>query len=751
MKKLIVQTLLLFAFACLATAGEAAQSSEKPLTLFTKGHGTTWRIYLAERPSAPERHAAEELKRMIDLASQAKRGFAEIFYSDKRPEKGGIIIGDLKSPLIADMAEKLKLKKTDDDETANYVIDGNIYLAGNSPRATLYAVYAFIQREMGVRWLWEGEDGEFIPDRYDVKIKPDLAYNYTPPFRYRNITLSKKPETALWLARNFSHVEGFAFGGERYYGAETIQPRRTDYKEHPEYFALIKGERYLPPPGGWSWVINGCWSNEGFTKLCIDRIIEGIRNTGANHISLHPADSLARCECENCAKLNPDPSSRWFQYNAKIIRELKKTYPDLKYSVLAYQEYREVPKDPVEEVLFVEYCQYDRCYIHKFSNEECKLNKKSLAKLNRWITEKGLPIGIYGYEFDVFEKGMALPLWELFEDEIKYFRDKKLIKVMTEAGPAGEHSRLARYVYLQLIWNPDRTADDIVTEWCKTAYGPGALFMKAYFKECAKAWDSMNLHLSNCFNNAASASKLYCGKGLPGIGEKAFADAENNIRKLKDEKLKKQYLDAIAFERKELQAWKELYEKATRENISLTIFKEGGDNSFDKIKPLSMKKRFDWQKEPPKTETRLYWSDDALHIQVICFEEQKEALAPQLERDDAKLFGLNDSIEVFLQDSKSKDYYHMAFARNGSVYDALGHDASWNGDWKFDIREENGKWTASAKIPFKELGAMPKSGDEWKLVVIRTSKPGPGGFPGLFYHDMSGAANITLSDGKAPE
>ena len=49
-------------------------------------------------------------------------------------------------------------------ERVRYALkDGDLVFAGNQPRAVLLAPYAFLQRELGCRWLWPGEDGAFYP------------------------------------------------------------------------------------------------------------------------------------------------------------------------------------------------------------------------------------------------------------------------------------------------------------------------------------------------------------------------------------------------------------------------------------------------------------------------------------------------------------------------------------------------------------------------------------------------------------
>ncbi len=409
------------------TASVPAQSAKQKIQYFSIRNNP---VFLSKRASLIEFTAAEELRTALAALSRASE-LSELNMQDDFPEKASvcrIVIGELDSPILRKVVDRLKIEKSEDDVIVQAVIDGNLVLSGSSPRAVLYSVYDFLQNQMGVRWMFDGEEGTFYM-KDGGRIPENFYRLHQGGFRFRNMGTIGKTGFARKqiLARNYMHVGDFCFGGERYYGGESIQPYRSDYKEHPEYFALLDGVRYLPPPTGWCWVINGCWSNPGFTDLCIRRIKDGIRTHKANHISIHPADSARRCECEECRKLiNPDASSRWYKYHAGIVRELKKEFPNLRYSVLAYQEYREVPAAPVEEVEFVEYCQYSRCFVHTIDNPDCATNHTDFGRLKRWEAEKGIPLGVWDYTFDVFSSGYNLPMYRFFADEILNFYNRKL-------------------------------------------------------------------------------------------------------------------------------------------------------------------------------------------------------------------------------------------------------------------------------------------------------------------------------------
>ncbi len=215
---------------------------------------TDWKIYLSPTADPTERYAAEELHGTLRKLSGAA---FEIVYAEETPTTHAIVIGDLKHPLVQAQATALKLAPGKVEQVAVHTLDGRLYLAGNQPRGALYAVYRFLQHELGVRWLWPGPDGEFIPAK-DTWTLPDLHFTRTPAIPYRGFHLCGNyyggPESELfreWMGRNFINIYRHA--------APLAEKRRGFYSmwsshnaglpadlfdQHPEYFAEVDGKRY---------------------------------------------------------------------------------------------------------------------------------------------------------------------------------------------------------------------------------------------------------------------------------------------------------------------------------------------------------------------------------------------------------------------------------------------------------------------------------------------------------------------------
>lgn len=140
MKKLTA-TLLSAVLGVYAMAGD---------TLFQNGK-TEWKIGISPKAAPAEQYAAQELQTALQKISGAE---FPILKSETFPDGNTIIIGSPDStPQIREKADALKLKKGNTEELAVYTLGGNLYLAGNNPRGALYAVYSFLQNQLGVRWF----------------------------------------------------------------------------------------------------------------------------------------------------------------------------------------------------------------------------------------------------------------------------------------------------------------------------------------------------------------------------------------------------------------------------------------------------------------------------------------------------------------------------------------------------------------------------------------------------------------------
>ena len=393
---------------------------------------------------------------------------------------------------------------------------------------------------------------------------------------------------------------------------------------------------------------------------------------------------------------------------------------------IAYQEYRAVPETTVRDLEYVQHCQYSRCYVHKLDNPDCALNHKTMDELNRW-REKA-PMGIYGYEFDVFNTPMYLPFWHMLQDEIKVFRDLGIVYMKTELGvryPRGaaradikqQAHRLSNYLYAQLLWNPDADLDGLLADWCQHVYGPAAPHLLDYHRAMAAAWDAMTIHLTYFGAKPDGTAKALLNddlvkqrRCLPTPGKSSATSSQNS-----------RWLEEVDLEAALFDKWEKVYRISKDNAVTACLPRLDGDNRFDEVARLPMRSK---KGEHLPAVTKMYWNDEALNLQVDCLGlPDLTALPTDFNDHDRGGWG-PDNVEIFLSDHQVSPFWQIAANPAGVIYDAIGADKSWNPalDAKTELIPDG--WRLKLKIPFASLG-RPSLATSGKSSSSATASPRP--------------------------
>ena len=154
-----------------------------PLSIQAKveiASSATARCVIVTQPGATpaERYAAEELTATLRQITGATFETREL--ADNAPESA-IVVGQ--GPLVAKLFPEVELSKFGGEEFTIRTKGGRLLLAGGRPRGTLYAVYRFLQDELGVRWYtpWFTQ----VSKRSSLNLGP-LNVRGKPAFEYRD-------------------------------------------------------------------------------------------------------------------------------------------------------------------------------------------------------------------------------------------------------------------------------------------------------------------------------------------------------------------------------------------------------------------------------------------------------------------------------------------------------------------------------------------------------------------------------------
>ena len=518
--------------------------------LFADGR-TDWKIALPTQADRTLAYAAEELT----------NAFYRISWTRFAIERSD-----------APVSEKTIAFEAGDEHSAKEIsrvrtVNGGLLFSGNSPRAALYAVYDFLERALGCRWLWSGEEGAYYPrrDRFEIN---SIDRSWTPAFHYRGLfNPDQRADHEFWQSRN--RLNSWAgrpeftgrTGAINVNGNHIVGMTSADIKDHPHMLAVVHGERC----GG-----AGCWSSEGFVDLMAERICRWSEKLNLTVVQPFVADVVERCECKRCLKdAGDDPNGYWWKVFARIRKKVKALRPQQKFAGLAYQEYRRVPKKlhDADELEFVEYAQYDRCYVHRAADASCPYNARSFSKMREW--SKLVPMGNYGYEFDIFSPNMYVPFWNMLADEVRTFRAMGNVDVKSEAvhfsvGPSvprlkkpEEINRLSLWIYVRLLSNPDLDVNKLIDEFSSYAYGAGGRAMANYHRAMAESWDALDVHLSYFGNRPEAVAGVFLSDGLIDKAKASFSAARSAA------KGDRRSLDNIELDAAWFAEWEKLYRLTT--------------------------------------------------------------------------------------------------------------------------------------------------------------------------------------------
>ena len=442
-------------------------------------------IYAAkgQRPVAEE--LSGYLERVFGKAFPVKDAPAEA-----APDLDGIFVG-VKPPncdVEWDAARECSVR---------IVEKSRVWLFGNDSSKLLHgtrdAVYDFLERFAGVRWLWPGEIGT-VADPQEPVAMPDERFVYVPPFR-RRLTSSfsypagQSPEElrnlGVWLSHRHVGSSLSSRGSGFQHAFESLMPRSKYGKEHPEYYALVSPERWIGEPkptkptrlsdpfmtGPWQL----CTSNPGVRRIVAEKLIAA--KTDAIQ-SISPNDGYGFCECEACRAQDPEGqgivgnsynlTDRMYDFLCDVAWRVYRASPTSKVGLFSYSCYSGVPtkkfKLPPNVYLSCCYLVYSK-------------NKGDMDVLDDKLMGLGrLGAQIIGREYWGTHYTMRYPL----SHSRKIDHNLKILHSVGAAGIYGEtgNSFAVRasdlYLLTLLAWDPTVNREAALRDFCEKAFGPKA-------------------------------------------------------------------------------------------------------------------------------------------------------------------------------------------------------------------------------------------------------------------------------------
>ena len=448
-------------------------------------HLRSWQIITAPKASPAEQYAAEEFKYFFQQASGIVLEIST--GKDTHLSTRQIYIG-APSALTTDVTD-ISLEQLGEEGFSLQISPEQIYIIGGQPRGTLYGVYEFLERYLGIRFLTF--DHTYIPPKTNLAI-PCEIYNYKPPFSFRWSYYGENVEHSEFTAR----LRGNTIPKDKKFGGLTHQnlishsfmdllPVEKYGKEHPEYFALVDGERKMKAAGGGP---QPCVTDPKVIEIVSENVIHAIDTDPAlQNYSVSQNDNGEYCHCERCEAINKregTPMGAHLAFVNAVAERVWKKYPNVKIGTLAYQYTRKAPKTikPLKNVQ-IQLCSIECCTVHPLNDPSCEKNREFCKDLDEWSKICG-DIWVWHYNINFNAYDFPCPNWFIIGSNVRYFVEHNVKGVFMQScgGVSAEFSDLRNYVISRCLWNPSLDGQKELEDFCRYHYQEAGDVVVAYLK-----------------------------------------------------------------------------------------------------------------------------------------------------------------------------------------------------------------------------------------------------------------------------
>ncbi len=457
-------------------------------------------IFIALNPLPVELRAANELALYIKRISGAQVEIRSEYTA--APEEKGIYVGQTV------FAEKngINYHELGDEEWIIRTVDGNLILSGGRPRGSIYAVYEFLQSNLGIRWFdWSTE---YVPTyssisipKLDIREEPAYwgraIYNAVNWFPYGvNPSAENQERFYRYYVSNKINNYGWPeeWGGGRLRGSggafhnlfEYLPPKEF-FAEHPEYYSLIRNKRVD--------AAQVCFTNPDvrdiFKKRLRENIIKDRQTYGSSNYprlyEISVRDTIEYCECPSCRSVVEEDGGRYSALILNFINDIAGSiatdYPDIFIQTLAYTDTIEPPESvkPADNII-MRFADY--------RGETCRPlthphNNLSYQYLQKWDDITSADLAAWDYQIPYGSVPLLHPPTanvRVISQDIKTLYENSVRSIFIESEKVFTTSfhSLRMWLAAKLLSRPDLDAEILVHDFLQGYYGPAADIMHDY-------------------------------------------------------------------------------------------------------------------------------------------------------------------------------------------------------------------------------------------------------------------------------
>ena len=819
MSKFIASILCISCLVCFAVPPEVAIPPERHIQIGEKNAAVATaantEIVLASDASETTRFAAKELQaflylifgKAIPVVNQVSKDKVSFIlgvnaWSKEAKLDTAKLVRD--SFLIRTDSSKIFIAGLDDpkEKPEQAIQKGGVW-SQLYERGTLFGVYDFLERVVGVRMYFPGELGTIVPKKDQILI-PEMDIFDRPDFTQRKVSTFWDGEYFEGENRNVTinpakTLNNYRLRLETVYlpcchGLNGFQYIQRFGKTHPEYFALqSNGNRSNDPsvqhPGQLCYtsgimeeIYQDTRSYLNGEKADVRRIPAPGQNTkgfrwGVNtskgiYVDIMPQDSFTGCCCEKCQasykKDDPHYATELIWGNiVSIANRLKKDGIPGFVTMMAYRPYRRVPAFDIPDNVLVMVAETGPWF--KGNPVQKKLDN---GEIKAWTKKLGRKVWIWNYVTKV--STLTMPGVPQMSPRAYGEYYKELAPWIFGAFAESESDRflynyLNYFIFAKVTWDNKADVNALLDEHYRLMFGKAAPVMKKFYEQLEDNWvgkiagRTVDTQLGpvgappsdyDLWNKVYSAEVLTSmDMDLKKAAELAGKDTLETKRIVL---IRKEFYDPLV-------AASENYHKMSSAVTGLKFHIGSGPSASLYLIPLR-KESSSGLKKIVRTRVQVWKTPADLHISFVCEEpNMADIVAIKRKMDDTDIWKDN-SVEVFLNPSGDrKNYYQLMVNSEGALADQkavkLGatsqHDFGWNSGAVIKVEKQKDSWNAEIAIPLKNLPDLKeefpanftrsrilKTGADYETLYIWS--PFARGF-----HDLENYGSLTVKPDKS--
>ena len=343
-----------------------------------------------------------------------------------------------------------------------------LVIRGATETATGHAMVGFLRRYVGVRQYWPGEPGgigDMIPERPSLSVPP-VEWRDWPYFL--SFQMSLRPFGAVRPRLDFYRRAATLPASENY---DRWLPPSRYVAEHPEYYALVNGRRLRPrdSDGAKGW--QPCVSNPEVRRVMGEAVLDYFRkNPDALGINFSVNDGGGDCTCAECRALDgPETdysrgiglSDRYVYLANEVCRIVRTEFPDKWVVHLAYASAARAPQTVRPDPMLLPVLTTPSVF----------------PRWDAWTAAGADHLGLYAHHDDMYA---ILAKWDPHQQakRIRYAVDSgRARSYYIEAHTQWPFADVVPHVTAELLWDPRRDVDELLTEYRETFFGEAAAAM----------------------------------------------------------------------------------------------------------------------------------------------------------------------------------------------------------------------------------------------------------------------------------